>query len=118
MRPNASMARSVSTATASSLSMDPTTPTASRPSARSSASVAATRSGSRPLTTTDAPSRARRNALDRPMLGSAVEPVTMATRPENRGALSSPPWSGAVMRDPVACCHGFILSYGVDPPPG
>jgi hypothetical protein len=34
--------------------------------------------------TTDAPSLARRSAQERPMLGSAVEPVTMATFPENR----------------------------------
>ena len=73
------MARSVSVATAVSVSIDPATPTASSPSARKADSADITRSASRPLMTTDAPSRARRSAQDRPMLGSAVEPVTMAT---------------------------------------
>ena len=95
MRPNAATARSVRTATASSSSMDPTTPTAANPSARNVASVEATRSSSRPLMTTDAPSRARRKAQDRPMLGSAVEPVTTATWPENRCA---PPTKAASVR--------------------
>ena len=86
MRPNVSMARSVSSVTAGSVSMDPTTPTTSRPWERKAVSADATRSLSRPLITTDAPSRARRRAHDLPMLGSAVDPVTMATRPENRWA--------------------------------
>ena len=71
MRPNASIARSVSTATAASVSIDPTTPTTRSPSARMAASAEATRPASRPLITTEAPPRASRRAHDRPMLGSA-----------------------------------------------
>ena len=55
---------------------------------------------SRPLITTEAPPRASRRAQDLPMLGSAVEPVTTATRPENR-------WSPPTERVPVRrlCCR-------------
>ena len=84
IRPNASRARSVRSETAGSVSIDPVTATTSRPSERKADSADATRPSSRPLMTTEAPSRARRRAHDRPMLGSAVDPVTMATRPENR----------------------------------
>ena len=45
--------------------------------------MAANADSSRPLMTTDAPSWPRRRADDRPMLGSADDPVTTATLPVN-----------------------------------
>ena len=54
IRPNASTARQVSARTACSLSMEPATPTPRSPSDRSDASVDASRSSSRPFTTTEA----------------------------------------------------------------
>src|SRR3954447_8656528 len=80
-----------------SSSSDPATPTTRRPSARSSFCASSTASGERPLMTTDAPSRARRVAVERPMLGLWVDPVTTATVPLKRMpallSLMFPPWS-------------------------
>ena len=84
MPPNASTARPTSASAADSVSIGPTTPITSYPSAPMARTAESSRSWSRPLMTTDAPSRASRMAHDRPMLGSAVDPVTMATLPVNR----------------------------------
>src|SRR4051794_34259446 len=80
-----------------SSSIEPATPTTFRPSACISFCASSTASGERPLMTTDAPSRARRVAVERPMLGLWVDPVTTATVPLKRMpallSLMFPPWS-------------------------
>ena len=78
------------------------------------------RSSSRPLMTTDAPSLARRRAHERPMLGSAVEPVTMATRPAKRWPLSAGSIvcilsQDAVTRPRGSAAGGLALRGGRDP---
>ena len=114
MRPNASIARSVS---APQRLRCPWSRRHRRPRAllrAEAASVEATRSSSRPLMTTDAPSLARRKAQDRPMLGAAVDPVTMATWPENRCALFTEAASVRASVTPSADPMSSILSQDLN----
>lgn len=68
--------------TSSSWARSVRTNTASPPAARISSSTAAPSSSLRPVTTTRAPSRAKRTAVARPI--PRVDPVTIATFPASR----------------------------------
>ena len=84
IRPKCSVAAWTRRTGVPSSSIDPATATTLIPRAKRARSVAANVAGSRPLITTEAPSRPKRTAQERPMLGSAEEPGTTATRPLNR----------------------------------
>ena len=84
IRPNCAIAVSTRRLGRVSSSMEPRTAATSIPSARRPCSAADSATGSRPLITTEAPSRPRRRAHERPMLGCAVDPGTTATRSANR----------------------------------